>query len=83
MIFNNQDRECRVTLSEAKGLAMGTEMLRSAQHDSQACHPECSEGSLAMGTEMLRSAQHDSQACHPECSEGSRDGHRDASLRSA
>ena len=35
MIFNDQDRynvQC-VTLSEAKGLSMGTQMLRFAQHD--------------------------------------------------
>ncbi len=32
--FTNQDRECVVTLSEAKGLSMGKEMLRCAQHDS-------------------------------------------------
>jgi len=34
MIFNNQDRQGFVTLSEAKGLSMGTEMLREARHDN-------------------------------------------------
>jgi hypothetical protein len=34
MIFTNQDWECFVTLSAAKGLSMGTEMLRFAQDDS-------------------------------------------------
>jgi len=34
MIFNKQDRQWVVTLSEAKGLSRGTEMLRFAQHDN-------------------------------------------------
>ena len=38
MIFNNQDRECFVTLPRSEGsLSMGTEMLRCAQDDSTDC----------------------------------------------
>jgi|GEM_PF-3456485 len=34
MRFNNQDRQCVVTLSAAKGLSRGIEMLRCAQDDN-------------------------------------------------
>ncbi len=50
----------RVTLSAAKGLSWGTEMLRYTQYDSvwpatfTPCHPERSEGPLAGGRTMLR-----------------------------
>ncbi len=33
MKFNEQERSGAVTLSAAKGLSPGTEMLRCAQHD--------------------------------------------------
>ncbi len=37
MSFTKQDREWSVTLSEAKGLSLGPEMLRFAQHDTSGC----------------------------------------------
>jgi hypothetical protein len=46
MLFNNQDRECFVTLRSAQGLSMGTEMLRCAQHDSTGFARESSSSTL-------------------------------------
>jgi hypothetical protein len=50
MKFNNQDRQCVVTLSPSPSLRSGLRLTRSRVNSAKG---------LSMGSEMLRFAQHD------------------------